>query len=143
MPNQVVVKAQRLHEDAKLPVVKQEGDVAADLFALERTVVPADGKALVRTGIAIELPPGYRARFHSRSGMSAKHDIEVGAGLIDNSYRDELKVVLRNFGERRYVVEAGDRIAQVCIEQYEEPVFEEVTSVAPTERTAGFGSSGR
>jgi dUTP pyrophosphatase len=139
----VQVKAQRLSADAKLPAVSQPGDVAADLFAAEARTVPARGRILVPTGIAVELPPGYRARIHSRSGMSLKHGIEAGAGLIDNQYRDAIGVVLFNHTDSDYPIAVGDRIAQICIERYDEPSFLEVDLVPASGRTAGFGSSGR
>jgi dUTP pyrophosphatase len=139
----VQVHAQRLTPDAKLPAVSQPGDVAADLFSAADATIPARGRKLVPTGIAVELPPGYRARIHSRSGLSLKHGIEAGAGLIDNQYRDAIGVVLFNHSDVDYTVTAGDRIAQICIERYDEPAFVEVDLVPPTGRTAGFGSSGR
>jgi dUTP pyrophosphatase len=139
----VQVRAQRLTPEAQLPAVSQPGDVAADLYAAAATTIPARGRALVATGIAIELPPGYRARIHSRSGLSWKHGIEAGAGLIDNQYRDAIGVVLFNHTDVDYPVAVGDRIAQICIEQYEEPSFVEVGHVPASGRTAGFGSSGR
>jgi dUTP pyrophosphatase len=138
----VSIRFQRLSETAIAPKVSQAGDVAADLFASAAVVVPARGRALVPTDVALELPPGFRARIHSRSGLSLKHGIEAGAGLIDNSYRHAVGVLLYNFSDDDYQVAAGDRIAQVCIERYTEPRFEEVDSVAATARTMGWGSSG-
>lgn len=148
------IKVKRLHPDAFLPVVSQAGDVAADLFycdpnhvANERlgmsSTIPPGRRVVVSTGIAIQLTPGFRARFHSRSGLSAKHGIEVGAGLIDNSYRGELKVVLHNHSDRVFYFKHGDRIAQMCIERYEHPFFTEVDELDETSRSEGFGSSGR
>jgi dUTP pyrophosphatase len=128
---------------AIVPLVSQLGDVAADLFASEAMVVPARGRALVGTGIKLELPEGYRARLHSRSGLSLKNGIETGAGLIDNKYRDEIRVVLYNYTDVDYEVQVGDRISQICIEKYETPEFVLVESVAHAGRSAGFGSSGR
>jgi dUTP pyrophosphatase len=139
----VQVNAQRLTPDAKLPAVSQPGDVAADLFAAADATIPARGRKLVPTGIAVELPPGYRARIHSRSGLSLKHGIEAGAGLIDNQYRDAIGVVLFNHSDVDYAVATGDRIAQICIERYDEPSFIAVDLVPASGRTAGFGSSGK
>lgn len=142
MPEGVSVRFQRLSEAAIPPRVSQEGDVAADLFAAAAVRVPARGRVLVPTDIALELPPGFRGRIHSRSGLSLKHGIEAGAGLIDNSYRHAVGVLLYNHSDDDYDVKAGDRIAQLCIERYQEPSFEEVASVAASARTAGWGSSG-
>lgn len=138
----VTVRFQRLSAAAIAPMVSQAGDVAADLFAAAPTRIPARGRAMVPTDVALELPAGFRARIHSRSGLSLKHGIEAGAGLIDNSYRHAVGVLLYNFSDDDYDVAPGDRIAQICIERYTEPRFEEVETVQATARTTGWGSSG-
>ena len=138
----VTVGFQRLSDRAIAPRVSQSGDVAADLFAACETVIPARGRALVATDVALELPAGFRARIHSRSGLSLKHGIEAGAGLIDNAFRHAIGVLLYNFSDEDFNVAAGDRIAQICIERYTEPRFVEVDQVSASERTAGWGSSG-
>lgn len=142
MTDPVTVRFQRLSPQAVPPRVSQEGDVAADLYAAEAVIVPARGRALVATDLALELPVGFRARIHSRSGLSLKHGLETGAGLIDNSYRQGVGILLYNHSDEDYPVRAGDRIAQICIERYSHPSFLEVESVAPTARSEGWGSSG-
>lgn len=139
----VPVPTQRLIPEARLPVVSQPGDVAADLYAAAAVTIPARGRALVPTGLILELPPGYRASIRSRSGLSLRHGLEAGAGLIDNAYRDEVGVLLYNHGDVDHAVAVGDRIAQICVERYEEPSFVEVAQVAHAGRGAGWGSSGR
>ncbi|MBC7543410.1 MAG: dUTP diphosphatase [Candidatus Sericytochromatia bacterium] len=136
------VRTCRLSPSARLPTVSQPGDVAADLHAAEAVIIPARGRCLVPTGLAMELPPGYRASIRSRSGLSLKHGIEAGAGLIDNQYRDAIGVLLYNHSDVDYPIAAGDRIAQICIERYEEPGFIEVDELSSSSRTAGWGSSG-
>jgi dUTP pyrophosphatase len=140
--SKVSVKVRRIHPNAVIPRVQQDGDVAADLHAAEYCVIPPRGRFLVKTGLVFELPEGYRARLQSRSGLSLKHGIETGAGLIDNKYRNEIGVVLHNHTDLPFVVNIGDRISQVCIEQYSEPTFVEVDKVEKTARTEGWGSSG-
>ena len=120
----VHVRCQLHHASATLPQVSQAGDVAADLFACEAVTVPARGRALVPTGLAVELPPGFRARIHARSGLSWKHGIETGAGLIDEGFRDPIGVLLYNHTDSPYEVLPGDRIVQLCIERYTRPTFE-------------------
>lgn len=142
MQDHITVRFQRLSDRARPPLVSQEGDVAADLYAASEVVVPARGRALVPTDLALELPPGFRARIHSRSGLSLKHGIEAGAGLIDNAYRHAIGILLYNHSDDDYVAREGDRIAQICIERYTHPRFEEVASVSATARTTGWGSSG-
>jgi dUTP pyrophosphatase len=139
----VTVRVHRTTDTATLPRVMQPGDVAADLTASAGVTIPARGRALVPTGLVLELPEGFRARIHSRSGLSLKHGIEAGAGLIDQGYRHELGVLLYNHSETDFPVAVGDRIAQLCIERYSHPTFEDVDTVETTGRTSGWGSSGR
>lgn len=138
----VTIPFQRVLPTASLPRVMQPGDVAADLMAAEAVVVPARGRALVATGLVLELPAGFRARIHSRSGLSLKHGIEAGAGLIDQGYRHPVGVLLYNHSDVDFAVAVGDRIAQLCIERYTHPEFVEVSAVEGSARTAGWGSSG-
>jgi len=138
----VAIPVQRASTGAVLPRVMQGGDVAADVAASEAAVVPARGRALVATGLVLELPAGFRARLHSRSGLSLKYGIEVGAGLIDQGFRLPVQVLLYNHGDHDFAIAPGDRIAQLCIERYVHPDFCEVAAVEATERTAGWGSSG-
>ncbi len=137
------IKYQRLREDAIPPSVSQKGDAAADLFAIEDITIPARSHALVKTGIAIELPRGFEWRFKSRSGLSLKQGIEKGAGLIDTSYRNEVGVVLYNHTDEDYHVKRGQAVVNASLHRYTYPVFEEVEELSSTERSAGWGSSGR
>lgn len=133
----------KLVPHALAPAVQQEGDVAADLFSAVDILIPARNRALVSTGIALELPDGYRASIRSRSGLSLKHGIETGAGLIDQGYRREIGVLLYNHSEVDYQVSRGDRIAQICIERFTHPCFVEAAEITTTARSEGWGSSGR
>ena len=83
----------------------------------QSTVVPVHGKCLVQTGLAISLPPGCYGRIAPRSGLAIKKFIDVGAGVIDSDYRGELGVFLFNFGEEDFIVNMGDRIAQLIFEK--------------------------
>jgi dUTP pyrophosphatase len=138
----VSIPVQRTSEAASLPRVMQAGDVAADVMAAEATVIPARGRALVATGLILELPEGFRARVHSRSGLSLKHGIEAGAGLIDQGYRHTVGILLYNHSDVDFPVAVGDRVAQLCIERYTHPVFVDAEQVEKTSRTTGWGSSG-
>ena len=112
-------------------------------FALgpgERRVVP--------TGIAIALPPGVAGLVLPRSGLAAEHGIGVvnGPGLIDPTYRGEVKAILVNHGAERFAASAGDRIAQLLLVPFLSPAVELVDELPPSEDgrgTGGFGSSGR
>ena len=146
------MKVTRLSPRAKLPVQASEGAAGYDLFASEAAVVPAStmrdgrveiGHALVGTGIAISLPAGHVGRIGSRSGLSVKHNIEVGAGWIDPDYRGEVKIEMKNFSGQDFLVEAGMRIAQLFILPFASPKLEDADGLPPSARGAGgFGSTG-
>ena len=107
------------------------------LHPMERTLVP--------TGIRIELPEGYEAQVRPRSGLALKHGITVlnTPGTIDSDYRGELKVLLVNLSNDDFVVNAGERVAQMVIARHETATWEEVEVLDETERGAGgFGHSG-
>ena len=102
-------------------------------------------RALVPTGIYIELPRGFEAQVRARSGLSIKHGITMvnGIGTVDSDYRGELKVPIINLGQEEFVIEDGMRIAQMVITKYQKVDFELVECLEDTERGAGgFGHSG-
>ncbi|KAM5290806.1 deoxyuridine 5'-triphosphate nucleotidohydrolase, mitochondrial-like [Glossophaga mutica] len=111
--------------------------------AYDYTVPPME-KALVKTDIQIALPAGCYGRVAPRSGLAAKHFIDVGAGVIDEDYRENIGVVLFNFGKEMFEVKKGDRIAQLICERIYYPEIEEVQGLDDTNRgTGGFGSTGK
>lgn len=146
------MKISRLSSRAKLPHRATDGAAGYDLFAAERTVIPGAharegrvdiGRALVPTGLALSIPAGHVGRIGSRSGLSVKHNIEIGAGWIDSDYRGEVKVELKNFSGQDFIVEEGDRIAQLIILPIVTPELEPIDHLPSTTRGAGgFGSTG-
>lgn len=139
------LRIKKLRPEAHLPVKGSEQAAGYDLMAIEEGTVPAKGKALISTGIAMAIPIGNYGRIAPRSGLAAKNFIDVGAGVIDSDYRGEVKVLLFNFGENDFKVNAGDRIAQLIIEKYTRTDLEEVIDgdLDATERgEGGFGSTG-
>lgn len=139
--NEVTMKVE-LDENATLPVRATPGSAGYDLYSAESGVVWARGKTLVATGVSVELPPNTVAFIKSRSGLSVKKDIEVGAGVIDSDYRGKIGVVLRNLGDEPFVFEKGAKIAQMVIM----PIITPPTILAPLSITGrgagGFGSTG-
>ena len=108
------------------------------------TIMPG-AVALVRTGLALELPPGLEGQVRSRSGLAARNSVFVlnSPGTIDSDYRGEVKVVLANFGNAPFSVSPGDRIAQLVFVQVPSVCLVAVDELTATERgTGGFGSSG-
>lgn len=116
-----------------------------DLYAIEYKLLAPGEKYKFRTGLAIELPPGYFGAIKSRSGVSWKQDLDIvgSAGTIDEDYRGEITVPLWNTGNEEQFIEAGQRIAQLVIEKYTEVDWREVNELHPSERgDGGFGSTG-
>ena len=108
------------------------------------TLKPFD-RILVKTGIFMELPAGYEAQVRPRSGLTFKKGITVlnTPGTIDADYRGEVGVILVNLSNEDFVVEDGERVAQMVIAKHEQPSWEEVEELIETERGAGgFGSTG-
>ena len=141
------IKIKRLHADAKVPAYAHgpEEDAGMDLCSVERVELEPGKAAMVATGVAIELPPGYEAQVRPRSGLAAKHSVTVAnaPGTIDPGYRGEVKVILVNLGRSPYTVEKGDRIAQMVVARYEPVEWMEEELAESARGTGGFGSSGR
>jgi dUTP pyrophosphatase len=119
-------------------------DAGADLAASEEKAIPPLSRATVRTGVSMEIPEGYYGRIAPRSGLAHNHGIDVLAGVIDSSYRGEIRVVLYNTDkEEHFQVRTGDRIAQLIVEKHYNFEFVEVEDLSQTDRGAsGFGSTG-
>lgn len=134
---------ERLHSAASLPVRGSADAAGFDLAASEATLVPAGGKAIVKTGLSVAVPAGTYARIAPRSGLAAKKMIQTGAGVVDFDYRGEVGVVLFNHGPEDMPVAVGDRIAQLILEKVDMSGCREVESLDETTRGAGgFGSTG-
>ena len=102
-------------------------------------------RTLVKTGIFLELPAGYEAQVRPRSGLAFKKGVTVlnTPGTIDADYRGEVGVILVNLSNEDYVVNDGERVAQMVIAKYEQPSWEEVENLIETVRgSGGFGSTG-
>ena len=141
----LAVPIARLRPDARLPVTAYADDAGLDLASVERITLDPGQRATVGTGLAVAIPPGYAGFVQPRSGLAAKRGITVvnSPGLIDAGYRGELQVVLLNTDPaERFVVEVGDRIAQLVIMAVPEVQLVEVDRLPGSERSeSGFGSS--
>ena len=135
----------RIHPDATLPAYAHASDAGMDVRSVEDLTIPAGRRALVHTGLVMELPRGYEAQVRPRSGLALKHGITVlnTPGTIDAGYRGEVGVILANFGDADFAVKKGDKIAQIVIAPVTQPEIVEVADVNATDRGAGgFGSTG-
>ncbi len=125
-----------------LPHRAHATDSGADLFALERTVLPAHTVVKVRTGIAVELPENTSGIIWGKSSVESK-GIKAMAGLVDAPYRGELLVCMYNLNDSEFVFEAGQKVAQLVVLPTLYPSFEEAAELSDTTRgTGGFGSTG-
>ena len=135
----------RLHEEAVVPDRAYEGDAGLDLAACERHELGPGERAVVGTGLAVEIPAGYAGFVQPRSGLAAKHGITIlnSPGLVDSGYRGEVRVILLNTDRAEtFVVEPGMRIAQLVVLPVAELDLVEVEELPESERGArGFGSS--
>jgi dUTP pyrophosphatase len=141
------IKLKRLRSDAELPSYAHgpDEDAGMDLRAVEAVMLEPGVPALVPTGIAIELPPGYEAQIRPRSGLALKHAITVpnSPATTDPGYRGEVRVILLNLGRMAYPIQAGDRIAQMVIAAYARVEWVEEDLADSGRGSGGFGSSGR
>lgn len=120
-----------------------KGDAAYDIRCSEDVVVFPNQQIVVPTGMKMAIPEGYVGLIKSRSGLSAKHGIEHGAGVIDSGFRGEVKVVLHNHGELSKILLAGSRIAQIIFLKLPDITIEYVDDLDSTERgEGGFGHTG-
>jgi dUTP pyrophosphatase len=142
------VPVRRLDPDLPLPAYAKPGDAGVDLRATEAvTLLPGGGRALVPTGVAVAIPRGFAGFIQPRSGLALKHGVTClnTPGLIDADYRGELKVLLINTDPAEpFLIERGERIAQLVIQAVEHVDFVEVDELDETERgEGGFGHTGR
>ncbi len=152
MSQTVPVKIMRLPHGADLELPRYETalaagcDVRAALPEAEPLTLRPGERAMVPTGLAMAMSPGWEAQMRPRSGLAAKHGIACvnAPGTIDADYRGEIKVILINHGKEDFVIKRGERIGQMVFAPVHQAAFEEVDSLDETARgTGGFGSTGK
>ena len=135
----------RLREEAVIPEHAYAGDAGLDLATCERLELRPGERTVASTGLAVAIPEGYAGFVQPRSGLAARNGIAVvnSPGLIDSGYRGEIRVVLLNTdGDRTFVAEPGERVAQLVVLPVPGLVVREVDELPPSERgVRGFGSS--
>ena len=138
-----MLKIQKLIPEAQIPSRATTGSVGYDLYSTGDYIIPPNSRAVISTGVAIKLPPQTYGRIAPRSGLTVKHGLTIGAGVIDKDYTGELKVILFNHDQKAFMVRPGYRIAQLILERCETPNVEVVEDLEETERgDEGFGSTG-
>ena len=141
------IPIRRLDAGLPLPAAQHDGDAGIDLYAAnDVTLDPGGGRALVPTGIAVAIPPGYAGFVQPRSGLALRHGVTLvnTPGLIDAGYRDEIRVLLINHDPTEsFKVSRGDRIAQLVVQRFESVEWDEVADLDDTARgLGGWGSTG-
>ena len=131
-----------------LPTYETVSSAGIDLraFTTEQIVLKPLERALIKTGLYLEIPEGYEAQVRPRSGLAYKNGITVlnSPGTIDADYRGEIGVILVNLSNETFQIENGERIAQLIFAKFEQAEFMEVETLNETERGAGgFGSTGK
>lgn len=147
----VVIALRRMRPDAAaplpLPRYQTAGAAGMDLLAdsAEPVCLRPGDRALIPTGIAVEIPDGFEAQIRPRSGLARQYGVTIlnAPGTIDADYRGEVCVLLVNLGDADYTVRRGDRIAQMIVAPVRRAAWREVQELCPTERAAGgFGHTG-
>lgn len=137
------MRVMTLNERAKVPTRGSALAAGFDLYASERRMLYVGDRVAVPTGIAVAIEPGWYGRIAPRSGLAARHGIDVLAGVIDSDYRGEVGVLLLNTGIEDVEIGQGSRIAQLVLESCWMGEPKAVLSLDGTERGAGgFGSTG-
>lgn len=150
MEEKIVIKFKRLSEkfnDIPLPSYSTEGSSGMDLRAAvdDKIIIKPLETVLIPTNLAVEIPIGFEGQVRPRSGLAAKSSVTVlnTPGTIDSDYRGEIKIILTNFGKEDFVVNRGDRIAQLVISKVERVKIIESTELETTQRNeGGFGHTG-
>lgn len=130
-----------------MPAYETEGSAGMDIRAyIDEPITLEPGKrALIPTGLFMEIPSGYEVQIRARSGLAVKYGIGLtnGIGTIDSDYRGEIKIALINWGEEPFTVNNGDRVAQMVVCRYEKAVLEAAEELSETVRgSGGFGHTG-
>lgn len=138
----------KMEVGAQAPVYSTKEAAGADIRAFlpdgPITLLPGEFR-MIPTGIQLEIPVGYEVQVRPRSGLAAKHGITVlnSPGTIDSDYRGEIKVILINHGKEEFIINSGDRIAQLVAARVEQALFQLSDELNDSERgEGGFGSTG-
>ena len=144
-PVDIAVKRLDQAGDLPLPSYETAGSAGMDVRAAEALVIAPGKRGLIGTGFAFAIPAGYEIQVRPRSGLALKKGVSIPntPGTIDSDCRGELKVILINHGEEDFVIQRGDRIAQIVVAPVQRGILNEVAELDETQRgSGGFGSTG-
>lgn len=134
-----------VNHDSLIPKYQTDDSAGCDLHAVEDVEIKPGSRALVGTGVKLEIPTGFCGQVCPRSGLAIKYGVTVlnAPGIIDSDYRGEIKVILYNTSQETFYVKRGDRIAQLLFVPFYQGVFRKSESLESSQRgEGGFGSTG-
>ena len=141
------IEIKKVRKNAILPEYQTKHSAGMDFHAAidEPVTIKPGGRAVIPTGVSVAISKGYELQVRCRSGLAFKHNIGMihGLGTIDADFRDEMQVLLFNFGDKEYTVQPSERIAQAVVAKFETVEWQEVEELDKTERKGGFGSTGK
>ena len=141
----VNVKIEKLHKEAEIPTYSYDDDACCDVSVVEDYTIKPGQRIMARTGIAIEIPSGYEVQIRSRSGLAWKQGLVVlnVPGTVDSQFRNEIKLLLINLGDKKITIREGDRMAQICVNPVYKINFIGVDKLSDSDRgLGGWGSTG-
>lgn len=146
------IKVKKIHHNAVIPKFAHPTDTGFDLFTVESVRIHPNQKSVIRTGLIFELPEGWGIQVRNKSGITMKGvpnllgnnaDIVVYMGTIDQAYRGEVGIMVKNISNKTIAIPVGTKLAQGVLERVYQCTFEEVEEVSETDRgEGGFGSTG-
>ncbi len=139
----IPVKVKKLNPKAKIPTKAYQGDAGWDVYATQRIYIDPYQTVVVNTGLAFEMPEGWHMQVHTRSSFG-KRGVRCHLGIVDSGYRNELGVIVHNNSLEHFIIEDGDKFAQLLFLPVPKVTLTEVENLTDTDRgLGGFGSSGR
>lgn len=141
----VKLRIKRVHAKALIPRYANPGDAGMDLHSVEDKIIKPGERALVATGLKVEVPEGFEMQIRPRSGLALKKGISLvnSPGTVDSGYRGEIGIIMINHGSEDFEIKQGDRIAQAVLTRFESAELEESEDLSETKRgEGGYGSSG-
>jgi dUTP pyrophosphatase len=139
----MVIKIKKLDPEVKIPCYANNHDAGMDFYAHETGIIKPNERKLISTGISMAIPPGFVGLIWDKSGIASKHGLKTMAGVIDSGYRGEIKILLHNLSNQDYLINKGEKIAQMLIQPIVQKKIELVEELNETDRgEGGFGSTG-
>lgn len=136
------VKVKKLNENAVIPAKAHASDAGFDLASVKDYVIPARGRCLIDTGIAMDIPLGYCGMVVGRSGNTIKRGLVGQLGIIDSGYWDSIGIMAFNLTDKDIVIKQGERAGQIIIVPHLPCDFEDSDEFTVVNRNGGFGSTG-